>query len=161
MIKKLILFIIINQILILSAYACSCDKLHKLKNSDIVDGQVIFIGVVVEVVRLDEITMKTSFRVEENLLDDEQISQTIDIWSIRDCEPHFKENDKWYIFSEKRENKQWSGLCSRSAQLSDRIFEGFVLDKYLRKVKKGFDNSRKRAKREIKFFRKRKADNTR
>ncbi|MBL0764964.1 hypothetical protein [Marivirga atlantica] len=99
--------------------ACSCGKLNKLSKDMLTNGQIAFVGRVIKVTYLDDYTMKTTFKLEENLTNIE-LNDTITIWSGRDCEPHFISGEQWYIFPNQHEDKHWSGLCSRSAQLTDR-----------------------------------------
>lgn len=142
-----------------NAMACSCGKLKKLTKADLMEERLAFVGRVIEVVYIDDYTMKTSFEVEQNLIN-EELSETVEIWSGRDCEPHFISGDQWYIFANYYQDKYWSGLCSRSAQLTDRtIPENSSKDKYRRQAQRDFNKNQRRAHREIKFLRKIKVDN--
>ncbi|GAB5527403.1 MAG: hypothetical protein Roseis2KO_52750 [Roseivirga sp.] len=117
------------------------------------EERISFVGRVVEVTYINDYLMKTSFEVEENLLKGE-LGKTIEIWSGRDCEPHFIPGEQWYIFTNFYDSKHWSGLCSRSAQLTDRIIpDNPYKNKYRRQAQRDFNKNQQRAQREIKFLR--------
>jgi hypothetical protein len=157
MIKKLLLLIALIQLGTYSVIACSCSKPDRLSKKMLTEAQIAFIGRVIEVTYIDDYTMKTTFKLEENLMNME-LSYTVTIWSGRDCEPHFISGEKWYVFPNLYEDKQWSGLCSRSAQLTDRtIPENPYKDKYRRQAQRAFNKNQRRAYREIKFLRKKKS----
>jgi hypothetical protein len=155
--KKLLILSIFTLITTVNVLACSCGKLDKLSKSMLTDEQIAFVGIVIEVIYIDDYTMKTTFKQEENLMKKE-LSDTITIWSGRDCKSHFISGDKWYVFPNFYEDKYWSGLCSRSAQLTDRtIPENPYKDRYQRQAQRDFNKNQRRAKREIKFLRKKKS----
>ncbi|HET8860330.1 hypothetical protein [Marivirga sp.] len=155
--KKLFILIILTLVATFNILACSCGKLDKLSKNMLTDEQIAFVGRVFEVTYVDDYTMKTTFKLEENLMNLE-LSDTIKIWSGRDCEPHFISGEKWYIFPNLHKTKYWSGLCSRSAQLTDRIIPDNPYKKrYSRQAQRDFNKNQRRAKREIKFLRKNKS----
>lgn len=152
--KKLILLLFVSMTGHLSVLACSCGKLDRLTKKALDEGELAFVGRVIEVTYLDDYTMKTSFEVEENLTN-EQLGQTFEVWSARECEPDFISGHQWYIFTYFYEGKHWSSLCSRSAQLTDRVIpENLYKDKYRRQAQRHFNHNQKRAAREIKQMRK-------
>jgi len=159
--KKLIFLLFFSLTTCLSVLACSCSKVGKLTKRDLADGEVTFVGRVIEVTYLDDYTMKTSFRLEENLTN-EPLGQIFEVWSARDCEPDFISGDQWYIFTYVYDGKHWSGLCSRSAQLTDRVIpENPYKEKYRRQAQRRFNQNQRRAVKEIKQMRKLKARNPR
>ncbi|MEQ8417697.1 MAG: hypothetical protein RIF36_20025 [Imperialibacter sp.] len=157
MMKKLPLLIVLIQLGTYSVIACSCSKPDRLSKKMLTEEQIVFIGRVIEVSYIDDYTMKTTFELEENLTYME-LSDTVTIWSGRDCEPHFISGERWYVFPNLYEDKHWSGLCSRSAQLTDRtIPENPYKDRYRRLAQRDFNKNQRRAQREIKFLRKNKS----
>ncbi|HYG38965.1 MAG TPA: hypothetical protein VD908_10110 [Cytophagales bacterium] len=159
MMKKLLLLIVLALISTFSAIACSCSKLKKLTKADLMEERIAIVGRVIEVIYIGDHTMKISFEVEQNLIN-EELGKTVEIWSGRDCEPHFISGDRWYIFTDYYQGRYWSSLCSRSAQLTDRtIPENPGKDRYRRQAQRDFNKNQQRARREIKFLRKIKGDN--
>ena len=137
------------------SHGCSCDKLKRLTKNDLNKSEVIFIGTVLEVTIVDDHTMKTRFSIEEKLSNDTVLKKEYIIWSAFDCAPKFEVGKKWYIFGYFYDNKQWSSICSRSAELSDRIIPpNPYKNKYQRQAQRDFNKNRSRAKSEINYIRK-------
>ena len=152
--KKLLILTVLTQIATFTAMACSCGKLDKLTREKLTAEQIAFVGRVIEVAYIDDYSMKTTFELEENLMN-LKLSETITIWSGRDCEPHFIPGEQWYIFPNFYEGNHWSGLCSRSAQVTNRtIPENPYKDKYRRQAQCDFNKNQRRAQREIRWLRK-------
>ena len=157
MMKKILLLILLAELSTFSVFACSCGKINKLAKSNLKEERIAFVGRVIEVTYIDDYLMKTSFEVEENLMN-EELEKTVEIWSGRDCEPYFIAGEQWYVFTNLYEGKHWSDLCSRSAQLTDRIIpENPYKDRYRRQAQRDFNKNQRRAEREVKFLRKNKS----
>lgn len=122
------LLVVISALQTSSTFACSCEKLKRLTKSELQKGEVIFIGTVIEKTYIDEYSMVTRFAIDEYLGRGNPLTE-YEIWSSRDCEPHFKVADKWYIYGNLYREKHWSIICSRSAQLTNEDFS-HVQNKY-------------------------------
>lgn len=155
--KKIAFFLILSLVQVNYSIACTCKSLKKLTKKELKHGEVKFVGTVLEKTYIDKYTMVTKFSIDDNL-SNKGLPKEYEIWSGRDCEPHFEKGDSWYIYGTLNEGKNWSIICSLSAQLTDRIIPPYPYKKrYRRQAQHQFNRNQTRAKREIKFLKKLKA----
>lgn len=76
--KKLLILIVLTRLGTYNVMACSCGKLGSLTKSGLTEERIAFVGRVIEVTYIDDYNMKTSFEIEEDLMN-EKIDGIVEI----------------------------------------------------------------------------------
>ncbi|MBD2714564.1 hypothetical protein KBK19_05920 [Microvirga sp. STR05] len=139
---------------ILSAEACQCKGLKKLRKAELLNAESVFIGRVISVDSADSWNRVVVLEVIDNLKKDGRKKMSILTGGgMGDCGLPIKAGQEWYIFTQTIEGKVAATICGRSMLLNDSLasisnmhgYDNFLFEKYS-------DNVRRVAE-EIKYIR--------
>lgn len=155
--KKHLLLCIIFVLRSISASACSCETPQKIKAEDLESNPTVFTGKVIRLEKKeDSYELIATFEVKEYLFGMQQLS-TFQVATSADggmCGLDFAIGEEWYVFATNFDGELHADLCSRSVQLTKRIYPKFELDvKTKRQMRRSIQRQLLRVEEDKRFIR--------